>query len=324
MKKNGLKKFLTFLLIILAVMVIPNVARAANEEVVIVKENDNQYIIYLKNYLNKEFQFAFSNNASELEENLNFISSALDAANENANNVAYVDSTTVALFNNPTYLWIKTSGNIEVKAREISLSDNLLKSDIAKIGKISRIIPIKLEQEVIEDVTTESGLKKTTTVGVVKINSNLANLKYQLIKRNASEEVDKLFTLAELIEKNEFTDAYTSLKASKEFLNLYDNVFASLEESKWNDVENSKVIQPEDTKTGEKYVLWLKSEEINDAHFLTSYRNENEEWVTEEIKTVLPYTYDNNITLIILGVIVVAIIVVTVRIIFLKKKENTK
>lgn len=325
MEKSNSRFIVLVITFILGIIFIQSSAYAANENSVIVKEDDSsKYMIYLKDYLTEEFEFAFSNNKSETEENLTFINSALDEENDNANQIAYVDNTTVSMFENPTYMWIREDGKIEKEGIEIDIKDNILKSNLEKVSKTSKNIPIKLEQKVVEDTTSEEGLRKTTTVGMVKVLKDYEVLRYQLIKRTETKETDTLFALAELIEKNEFTDSYTQIKASKEFIELYNEQYSKLENPEWKNVKDKEILQPEETKTGDQYILWVESDDEQDIHFLTSYRQEDEEWIKEEIKTVLPYTYDNNTLLIVLVIVIVAIVIVTLRIKSLNKKEVKK
>lgn len=311
---------LTFIL----TLIIPLSAYATNEEVVIVKDTDNgEYIIYVKGYLNNEFKFAFANsNVEGTEQTLTFIDSALDSSDSNANHVAYVDSTTLSTAENSTYMWINLNG--EYKAVAIDIEDNVEKTDLENVGNTSKIIPITLDKKVVEDTTSEQGLRKTTTVGVAKIVNNYSNLQYQLIPRPETGADNNLFALAELIEKNEFTDSYTKIKASKEFIELYNQQYSNLDNQGWKTVENNEVLQPEGAITGDQYILWLKADNSQDVHFLTSYREVDEEWIKEEIKTILPHTYDNNTMLVAFGIVIVAIIVVSIRIKSLKKKELGK
>lgn len=320
--KNLKNKFILMIVFIVAMlMLVPLSVNAANESLVIVKESTNKYIIYLKDYQNSKFEFAFSNNKNETESNLSYINSALDSTEVGANNIAYVDESTISLFENETYMWVKQDGQLKISATQVNIEDNILKEDLSKVGETSKIIPVKPEQKVVEDETTTEGLRKTTTVGIVKINSKEEKIQYQLIVRPEEGANNDLFALAELIEKNDFTDSYTKIKASKEFIELYNQQKSKLKNEDWETVKDLTVLQPEEAKNGEQYILWLKAENTEDAHFLTSYRAEDEKWVQEEIKTVLPYTYDDNIALIALAIVVVAIIIVSVRIALLNKKE---
>lgn len=330
MKSLKSKIIFTVIMALMIILIMPLSIFAANEETIIVKditeEGEEKYIVYLKDYLNKEFEFAFSNDRTADVSTLTFSNSALDATGVGANNIAYVivDSTNASLFENTTYMWIKENGEIKIAAREINIADNITKQELENVGNTSKVMPIKLEQKVVEDTVSGEGLKKTTTVGIVTLAEEYKNSEYQLIQRPEQGANNDFFALAELIEKNEFTDSYTKIKASKKFIELYNQQYNSLEAQNWNNAEEGTILQPENTKTGDQYILWLKGTDTQDVHFLTSYREEEEEWVKEEIKTVLPYTYDSNALLIALGIVVVAIITVVIRIKCLKKKEMVK
>lgn len=324
MKSLKLKILLIMAIIGIFMVCMPIFCYGANEEAVIVKDTGNsKYIIYIKGYLNEEFKFAFADsNVSGTEATLTFIDSALDSDSSNANHVAYVDSTTLSTAENSTYMWIKKNGEYKVVA--IDITDNIEKIELENVGNISKIVPIALDKKVVEDTTSEQGLRKTTIVGVAKIVNDYSNLQYQLVPRPETGADNNLFALAELIEKNEFTDIYTKIKASKKFIELYNQQYSNLDNQGWKTVENNEVLQPEKAITGDQYILWLKADNSEDVHFLTSYREVDEEWIKEEIKTILPHTYDDNTMLIAFGIVIVAIIAVSIRIKSLKKKELGK
>lgn len=329
MKSLKFKILLMIVIIGIFTLAMPILSYGANNELAIVEKSDSEYMIYLKDYLTKEFEFAFSNNSTADVATLKFIPSALDAEESGANNIAYVDNTTVAMFANPTYMWVKADGEIKISAVEIDIQDSITITELENVGKVSKTIPVKLEQK---DTVTEvekddkTTTTTTTTVGIVKLVNELANGKYQLIKREATTESDNLFALAELIEKNDFTDSYTRIKASKEFVELYNKQYGLLNTANWKAVENGIIEQPADAKNGEQYILWVKGDNAQDVHFLTSVRidTETKETVKEEIITKLPVTYDDNRILIALAVVIVAIVLVSIRIAVLKKKEMNK
>lgn len=323
MKKLKLKILVVIAIIGIFTIGMPILSYGTNENIVVVKEAENEYIIYIEECLDKEFEFAFSNNASDNIDTLHFIPSAVDTAN-GTNNIAYVDSTNIAMFTNETYMWVKIDGEIKISAREIDIKDNITKMQLENTEKISKTIPIELGQEQIVNTVNAQGTKITETVGIVKLLNELTNAQYQLIKRPTAGANNDFFALAELLEKNEFTDTYTQIKASKEFVKLYDELYNSLNSEDWKTVENLKIEQPVEAETGDQYILWLKGDNIQDVHFLTSFREYEEDYIKEEITTKLPYTYDNNIVLVILGIVIVAIIVVSIRIAMLKKKEMSK
>ena len=61
MKSLKLKAFLIMVIIGIFMVCTPKLCYAANEEAVLVKQSENEYIIYMKQYLKQEFEFAFSN-----------------------------------------------------------------------------------------------------------------------------------------------------------------------------------------------------------------------------------------------------------------------
>lgn len=322
--KNFKLKIILFMAIIgIFIMFLPVLSYGANENTVIVKKSSNEYIIYLKGYLTQEFSFAFSDDKTVEVNTLTFVSSAVDSEN-GANNIAYADSSTMG-----TYMWVKANGELKISAQEIDFTDNITIDELEKVGDISKIIPIKIEQEQIVNKVEESDTKTSTTtetVGIVKILKDITNGQYQLKKRETTAASENLFALAELIEKNEFTDSYIKMKASKEFVELYNQELALLDDSKWSQIEDATIQQPKEATNGEQYILWVKADNIKDVHFLTSIRTDKEtkEIVREQIKTILPHTYDNNTLLIALAVVIVAIIAVSIRIAILKKKEMSK
>ena len=317
MKNSKLKILLMAIIIGILTIGMPIIAYGTNESAVIVKQEDNSYIIYLKGYLDQEFKFAFSDDREVDETTLTFTNSAKDTVEGN-NNIAYSNAEIVA----KKYMFVKTDAKTEVF--EIDINDNILKQKLEGISKVSKIIPIKLEQEQIVNKVDENGTKITETVGVAKLVNELENGKYQLISRKSTTDNDNLFALAELLEKNQFTDKYTEIKASKEFFELADKLLGELKSEDWKTIENNTIKQPEEAQNGDQYILWLRGENENDVHFLTSFREESRDFIEKEVKTILPYTYDNNTILIALAIVIIAIVIVAIRIVLLKKKEMNK
>lgn len=316
MKSSKLKILLMIVIVGIFTVGMPIFTYAANENTVVVKQEDNSHIIYVKGYLDKEFQFAFSDNKDVAPADAEFENSAKDTAN-GENNIAYTTATTTG-----KYLWVKTDAKVE--NFEIDLTDNILKSELENLNNVSKEIPVELKQEQVVNEVNESGTKITETVGVAKLVKSLSNGQYQLVPRTTTTDTENLFALAELLEKNKFTDKYTEIKANKEFLDLKTKLEAELKREDWKKIENDTIKQPKEAQDGEQYILWLKGDNENDVHFLTSFRKEDEEFIEKEIRTKLPYTYDNNTMLVVLAVVIVAIVIVAIRIVVLKKKELKK
>ena len=317
MKTSKLKILLMIVIIGILTVGMPIIAYGTNENAVVVKQSESEYIIYLKGYLDKEFKFAFSDNKEANEESLTYTNSAKDTA-DGENNIAYSNTELAA----KKYMFVKADAKTEIF--EIDVNDNITKAELENLNTVSKNIPIKLEQEQIVNEVNENGTKITETVGVAKLADNRTDGKYQLIARKTNTDTENFFALAELLEKKQFADKYTEIKASKEFVDLKEKLQGNLSSEEWKNIENNTIKQPNDAQTGDQYILWLTAENDNDVHFLTSYRNYDEEIVEKEIKTVLTYTYDNNTLLVVLGIVIIAIIAVSVRIAILKKKEMSK
>ncbi len=317
MKTSKLKILLMIVIIGILTVGMPIIAYGTNENAVVVKQSESEYLIYLKGYLDKEFKFAFSDNKEANEESLTYTNSAKDTA-DGENNIAYSNTELAA----KKYMFVKADAKTEIF--EIDVNDNITKAELENLNTVSKNIPIKLEQEQIVNEVNENGTKITETVGVAKLADNRTDGKYQLIARKTNTDTENFFALAELLEKKQFADKYTEIKASKEFVDLKEKLQGNLSSEEWKNIENNTIKQPNDAQTGDQYILWLTAENDNDVHFLTSYRNYDEEIVEKEIKTVLPYTYDNNTLLVVLGIVIIAIIAVSVRIAILKKKEMSK
>ena len=142
-------------------------------------------------------------------------------------------------------------------------------------------------------------------------------------------DANKLFELADTL-KNSIDDTYTNLSLSKQFYDLYVKLMPS--NSEWTAVENSEILQPENTVEGDKYIVYIKetkgNDETVDAKFLTCVYKEDagvdkeEKTITETVK--LPVTFDSGAILFtVLGIIIIALaIFVFIRIKSNKKDEN--
>ena len=77
-KKMKMSKSKILALVLLTVIMLFSILQihslAASKEMLVLKQSDNQYIIYIQDLLNKKFEFAFSN--TEDAKNLNYITYA--------------------------------------------------------------------------------------------------------------------------------------------------------------------------------------------------------------------------------------------------------
>ena len=312
---------------------------ASAENIAILEKSETEYILYFSTLLKAEsFEYAFSNNELDTEDNLNYILSTQDT---DGNTVAYIDADLYKLYfenKEATYLWVKVPGESEEESIYVEKATKLelVKNDLG-VTKIANTVTdeivdfVKNTTKRIEaatdsketEVTEKDGIKYTVTVGAIEILNNSENepYSYSLIKMPSTDEYNKFFELAEKIYNQKETDAFINLVNTKNFYDMYQELLKNVT---WTKVENNKILQPRDSQNGEQYIAWLKNEEnqMVDVKFLTSYRETDQEFIKEEIIVKethkLPITYDNIILFVLLGIAVVLFIIVLV----MKKKSN--
>lgn len=298
---------------------------AANENIEIVQKNNNDYLIYVKDNLNSDFKFAFSNNKNEDKALLTFKKAETDSTEE-ANKIAFINSTTINLFANPTYMWVKDNNeNYIIDGIQIDLKEAINAKKISDISNITKEIPVDTKQTNTTE-TEVDGKKITTTVGKVVLPKTQGNYEYIIVKLPYTPEYEKLMKLATRISNfNSETDMYTQIGIYKDFNKLIEELRPN-SDSNWTKIENNEIEQPRDAEDGTQYVLWINENNGNyskqDVQFLTSTKEVSEEKITEKITTKLPVTYDNNILLIALTILVIVAIIVGIRIKTLSKKEK--
>lgn len=283
---------------------------ATNENVQLVKQTETDYLIYINGFMEETFEFGFSND--EIEPTT-FYAAATDKE-DGGKYIAYTNQYTTG-----KYMWAKNmEGTYFVEGVELDLSKGISKNDLEAIQNVTKKIPVDTAQVQVEEKTI-NGNTVTVTTGKV-VFENEGDYKYQIVKIQSADEYTELMDLAERISKiNNETDMYTKLGLYTEFNNLYNKLSSELTDA-WIEVENQEILQPEEAKNGDKYVLWINDGTVTDAQFLTS--KYVEEKVVEKITTKLPVTYDNNTLLIVLAILVLSIVVVSIRIKSLKKEDT--
>ena len=323
------KKIVIMLVVIMILMADALVLANTNEKVIL-KNSNNEYLIYYEEFCNKEFQFAISVNKGAKIADLNFINSATDQPEQEAGalNVAYIDKASFEeIFGeNPTsliaYIWVKDANdNIAMEADEINLEDALTDEIIALVDTTTKV---NEKTDRIEIETT------TVTTGKIVVKENEGSqYYYNLIKvDNENKEAEEMYNLAEKMAKNDETNTYERLLLEKKFYELYKGLIP--EKTDWTEIENSEILQPETARTGDKYIVYIKEtngeKEIIDAKLLVSQYDFEEKRIDEEDKIIketvkLPVTFDRGAVLFtLLGVILIALIIFIV----LRKKLNKK
>ena len=333
MKKSTIKlvAFGMLVLMLLSIFTVP--VKAETYEKVVLKKADKEFLIYYKDICNDEFEFAFSLDKSQPTDDL-FTRSAKDQADEGALDVAYIDATLYDTYfvTNKAYIWIRDNNDqMVVSADLVDLTDALNDGMIELVNNTTKRIDVDTTQthethEIVDGVDT------TITTGKVVVDEKSgAKYSYTLTRlTDTTTKANKLFDLAEAL-KEDISDTYTNLSLSKQFYDLYMDLMPT--DSEWTEVENSEILQPDNTVEGDKYIVYLKEETADsitvDAKFLTCvYKadegvDQKEETITETVK--LPVTFDSGtILFIILGIIVLALVIFAIIRVKANKKDENK
>lgn len=331
MKKFELKLTGVVIALIIIALLIPTKVLGANEELQIVK-TEQDYIIYVKDLAKTEFDFAISDKDNATEMELNYINSVED---EEGNQVAFVTQTK---YNNElstnahNYLYIKTTEGVEIK--EINFDDAFDKAKMEEVETTTKRMETEVVTDIIEKDEEVKGVKVKVTVGGLKIIDTDQATYYYASTKLPAEKYTELMELAEQINSsyNEM-DMYERIKTAKQFYNLY-NELKGLQN--WLEVENMTIMQPNDAQKGEQYVVYLKKldedgNETIDVKLMTSYREDEEEKIPGKTETrvvketaKLPITGDSIILFVVLAAIVIIAIIVFIRMKKLQNKENKK
>ena len=333
MKKSTIKlvAFGMLVLMLLSIFTVP--VKAETYEKVVLKKANKEFLIYYKDICNDEFEFAFSLDKSQPTDDL-FTRSAKDQADEGALDVAYIDATLYDTYfaTNKAYIWIKDNNDqMLVSADLVDLTDALNDGMIELVNNTTKRIDVDTTQTH-ETHEMVDGVDTTVTTGKVVVDEKGgAKYSYTLTRlTDTTTKANKLFDLAEAL-KEDISDTYTNLRLSKQFYDLYMELMPT--DSEWTEVENSEILQPDNTVEGDKYIVYLKEETADsitvDAKFLTCvYKadegvDQKEETITETVK--LPVTFDSGtILFIILGIIVLALVIFAIIRVKANKKDENK
>ena len=333
MKKSTIKlvAFGMLVLMLLSIFTVP--VKAETYEKVVLKKANKEFLIYYKDICNDEFEFSFSLDKSQPTDDL-FTRSAKDQADEGALDVAYVDETLYDTYftTNKAYIWIRDNNDqMLVSADLVDLTDALNDGMIELVNNTTKRIDVDTTQTH-ETHEMVDGVDTTVTTGKVVVDEKGgAKYSYTLTRlTDTTTKANKLFDLAEAL-KEDISDTYTNLSLSKQFYDLYMELMPT--NSEWTEVENSEILQPDNTVEGDKYIVYLKEETADsitvDAKFLTCvYKadegvDQKEETITETVK--LPVTFDSGtILFIILGIIVLALVIFAIIRVKANKKDENK
>lgn len=315
--------------IIMITFVMPLHVLATNEGLQIVKTDNEDYIIYVKDLQKTSFEFAVAQSPDTKELDINYIKSLED---DGGNQVVFVSKEKYEeISQKDNYLFIRKNGEVIVKGERLDFAEAFSKDQIQRVESTTKRIETELVTDIIEKDEEVNGVKIKITVGGLKIVAK-ENAKYfYAITKLPTEQYDTLKQLADKINKDyEEIDMYSKIELTKQFSDIYEKL---AEKQEWQEVENLTIMQPNDAQKGEQYIVYLKEidenqNEIIDMKLMTSYREDEEEKIpgrteTKVVKETskLPITGDSIILFVILGVILFVAILVFIR---MKKLQNEK
>lgn len=339
-------KFLMILGVSIILIFLTNKTFAANTEISILEYNQKEYVLYIKELLDKDFKYAFSDNNSTEEKDLNYITSKKDSE---GNSLIFLDKLEYQKFNGKDiYIWVKNGDNNIVNAQKLDFNNSISRDEIVSLENLTKLIDIKTDKQ-IEINTVENGIQKNKKLGTIQFNNTKNKYYYQLLKVEDNQNYQKLFEIVEKI-NNDYSkiNIVEKINILKELKNIYGKIIQNIN---LQEVKDFKIIEPEDTITGQKYIAIIQElgeTETFDIQLLNSSREYNEKYITEEEKdennTIdnniiatdnnvttntskplsLPITYDSKILIIIIAVIFAAIVFTWMRYKNLEKKSKNE
>jgi len=326
MKKSLAQKVMLFLAVtIITITLLQSFSLAKSENVQMIKKSEKEYIIYVSNLIGSEFEFSFANKKDESKENLVFTNSALDQE-DNGNNIAYIDET---IYNNyfdgkkETYLWVKQGTEYKVEAEKINLKDALTEEDIQELNNATKKIPVKFG-ELNLPAETVDGVKITRRMGTINIEDNSeTEYSYKMLKSTEESKVEELINLANEMNKLDEKNTYDKLSIYGQFKSLYEELKPS---DGWNVAENNVIKQPQESKKGEQYLVWIKNEQTTDVQIMTCNDDYTPEYenkkIINKVITKLPITGESFALYITAAILIV--LIVTVAILKVKNNKSNK
>ena len=326
MKKSLAQKVMLFLAVtIITITLLQSFSLAKSKNVQMIKKSEKEYIIYVSNLIGSEFEFSFANKKDESKENLVFTNSALDQE-DNGNNIAYIDET---IYNNyfdgkkETYLWVKQGTEYKVEAEKINLKDALTEEDIQELNNATKKIPVKFG-ELNLPAETVDGVKITRRMGTINIEDNSeTEYSYKMLKSTEESKVEELINLANEMNKLDEKNTYDKLSIYGQFKSLYEELKPS---DGWNVAENNVIKQPQESKKGEQYLVWIKNEQTTDVQIMTCNDDYTPEYenkkIINKVITKLPITGESLALYITAAILIV--LIVTVAILKVKNNKSNK
>ena len=318
--RQKMQKLITTIVILTIIVAINPIANYAQDkiDINILKTSEESYIIYIRDIINTEFLFSYSENKDTPEEELTFSASGLDT---NEANVAYMTKQIAESFaGKQIYIIIKQDEKLET--HEINLAEAITTENIEFVNSTTKRIEVSAEgpkntnQEV-------DGVKITHSQGKVTITEQ-GNFSYSMIKVENEETTKFVEKANEIMASKELTNN-DRLTLVKQFTKQYNQILEGIEN--WEQVpENKEILQPHESETGDIYLIYLKNNETGEHDVQILICDDGEDIEVEEAKKVtiyetvkLPITFDGIMTLVMALIILVIVIL---ALIVLKKHLN--
>jgi len=328
------KIYLSFLMTLMLVIILSTCVYAANEKLSIVKNETGEYLIYIQNHEDTEFEFAFSNEKNAGKESLTYRLFVYDSIE---NKVAYINesvlSTGLLLEPAKVYLWAReiNTGEYIVNGVEVDLKEKMDAKKVEEISHLTQRILVHINYEVTKDEMVYDKNVKLVQDKII-IDSALKTYEYQINKLSKDSRYNNLVDIANVIWKfNSYTKTTTKLQAYKAFYDEYQSLVPEMEDRSWKEAENNEIFIPENTEEGDIYVVWLKdlSTDKIDLQIMTSKKDYLEDLLRERTeygsKTIykqevvvreklesLPVTGDDYVLFIVLAVLVLITILAAI------------
>ena len=337
MRKTKIR-LVSILIVILIIGMLPLVTLAnSGEDIAIINTSEKNYILYIRKYTDKEFEYAFANDKNKKDKELSYNDSATDLE---GNHCAVLDEKNYQeLKDNPIYIWVKdNNGELILKGQQVDINNSIKKDNIETIEKMTQRISTKISTS--KEMTEETdpvrkeeheGIKEISKSGYIKIlDDNNSKYYYQMIKMTDADEYTSLMKLIEETgKKYKELNIFEKIEEEQKIYDLYSNLINSV---KWQNVENMEIKQPESTRQNngivDKYIVFLKKvdqngQEITDIQILQEYYGYESNTIKENVKkqeaSKLPITYDSIALVAILVIVIVALIIT-----FIKMKKTNK
>lgn len=340
MKKFQSKLVMVIITILIIAFILPMQALGTNEDFTnnlqIIETDNGDYIVYIKDLQNTEFEFEITQSPDTKEIDLNYEKSKQDDAGNEVVFISENDYKQISETNN--YLYVRKDGKTLINGEKLDFSLAFSKSKMEYVEntmgteKTKQRITTELITDIVEKDEVVDGVKIKVTVGGLKILEKGDSKYYYSITKLPANEYNTLKELADKINTEyETIDMYSKIELAKEFYNAYNSL---VNKQNWTEIEDSIIMQPDDAQKDEQYVVYLKEvnknqEEITDVRIMTSYREYEEEKIpgrteTKVVKETakLPITGDSIILFVILAVILLIAIIVFIRMKKLQNKEE--